>query len=364
MPLIKISDAHIWGFAISFMLAVIIVPVVRRFCIRQGFVDMPGERKIHKSPIPRLGGVAIWLCTILSFVILVLLSFDYPKGNGLSGILIGGGLMFLLGLVDDIYNLSPKFKLFVQIGAALVAFLLGVKIEMIYNPFGDPVSLGLFSLPLTVMWLVGISNAMNFIDGVDGLAGTVTTISAVTLGVVAVSTVHPQPISALVAAILAGSMMGFLLFNYNPAKIFMGDSGALFAGFTLAALSVTGVLKTVAATIMLPIFILAVPILDISYSVIRRLSTGSNLMKADSEHIHHKLLKAGLSHNKTVMVFILICIAAGSIAVSFVGAYRLYFMVVLSIVPVMLLLSRLSRLKKLDDLGDNQVSSSFNENIN
>ncbi len=302
---------------------------------------MPNERKIHKAPIPRLGGVAIWLCTILTFAILVLLSWNYPHGNGLSGILVGGSIMFLLGLVDDIYNLSPKFKLFVQFGAALVAFLLGVKIDVLYNPFGDSISLGLLSLPVTLIWLVAISNAMNFIDGVDGLAGGVSAISAVTLGVVAIYT-H-QPISALVAAILAGSMLGFLVFNFHPAKIFMGDSGALFAGFTLAALSVTGVLKTVTVTMLLPIMILAVPIMDISYSVLRRLFKKESPFVADSEHIHHKLLKAGFSHNRTIIILYLLCIAAGSIATMFVGAYRVYFFIVLAILLMMFALAGISR---------------------
>lgn len=326
------------------------MPLVRHYCLKKGFVDIPNDRKIHSSPIPRLGGVAIWLCTILTFAFLVLLSWQYPHGNGLSGILIGGSCMFLLGVVDDVYNLTPKFKLFVQIGAALIAFLLGVKIEILFNPFGDPISLGILSLPITVIWLVGISNAMNFIDGVDGLAGGVSAISAVTLGVVAIYT-H-QPISALVAAILAGAMMGFLLFNFHPARIFMGDSGALFAGFTLAALSVTGVLKTVAVTILLPIMILAVPIMDISYSVIRRLFKKANPFIADAEHIHHKLLKAGLSHNRTVIIFYLLCIAAGSIATIFIGAYRLYLILVILILSIMLILARISKLRHLNEIQD------------
>ncbi|OGI16574.1 MAG: hypothetical protein A2287_00760 [Candidatus Melainabacteria bacterium RIFOXYA12_FULL_32_12] len=330
--------------------------MVRYYSIKRGFVDIPNDRKIHKFPIPRLGGVAIWLCTLLTFAILVLLSWDYPHGNGLSGILVGGSIIFLLGLVDDIYNLSPKFKLFIQFGAAVVAFLLGVKIEIISNPFGDPILLGIWSFPITLFWIVAISNAMNFIDGVDGLAGGVSAISAVTLGVVAIYT-H-QPISALVAAILAGAMMGFLLFNFHPAKIFMGDSGALFAGFTLAALSVTGVLKTVAVTMLLPIMILAVPILDISYSVSRRLFKGSNPFIADADHIHHRLLKAGLSHNRTVMVFYLLCIAAGSIATIFVGAYKLYFILVILILSIMLILARLSKSRRLNELQNNIINKS------
>lgn len=342
------QNAHIIGFVIAFMLSLVIVPVVRRFCLRKGLVDIPNERKVHKDPIPRLGGVAIWLCTIFTFVILVFINWDYPYGNGLSGILVGGSIMFLLGLVDDLYDLSPKFKLIVQVGAALIAFLLGVKIEVLYNPFGPAFSLGLLSLPITLIWLVGLSNAMNFIDGVDGLAGGVSTICAVTLCVVAIYT--NQPISALVAAILAGSMMGFLVFNFHPARIFMGDSGALFAGFVLAGLSVTGVLKGLTATMLLPILILVVPIIDMSYSVLRRLYKGTNLLKADADHIHHKLLKAGLSHNRTVAVLYLVCAGAGSIAAIMVGAQRVYLSILLVVFIFMILLSKLAKSRKIQDV--------------
>jgi len=339
--------AHIHGFLIAFALALIIVPVVRSFCLKKGLVDIPNDRKVHKKPIPRLGGVAIWLCAMLTFVILVFVNWNYPYGNGLSGILVGGSIMFLLGLVDDLYDLSPKFKLIVQIGAALIAFLLGVRIEILFNPFGVPLHLGIFSLPITLIWLVGISNAMNFIDGVDGLAGGVSAICAVTLAVVAIYT--NQPISALLASILAGSMMGFLVFNFHPARIFMGDSGALFSGFALAGLSVAGVLKSITATMLLPILILVVPIMDISFSIFRRLLKGANPMKADAEHIHHKLLQAGFSHNRTAAVLYLVCAGAGAIAAILVGAQRLYLTILIIVFLLMLLLSRFAKSRKTQE---------------
>ena len=340
-------NAHIYGFVIAFALALVIVPIVKSFCHKKGLVDLPNERKVHKKPIPRLGGVAIWLGTIMTFVILVLANSNYPYGNGLSGILLGGSIMFLLGLIDDLYDLKPEFKLVIQVGAALIAFLLGVKIEVIFNPFGEAFYLGIFSLPLTLIWLVGLSNAMNFIDGIDGLAGGVSTICAVTLCIVAIYT--NQPISALIAAILAGSMMGFLVFNFHPARIFMGDSGALFAGFLLAGLSVTGVLKSVTATILLPILILVVPILDMSYSVYRRLSLKTGLLKADADHIHHKLLRAGLSQNRTVAILYLVCAGAGAIATTLVGAGRLYMLILFVVSVLMLVLTRVAKLRKIKD---------------
>lgn len=317
------------------------MPLVRAFCLDRGYVDNPGERKIHKEPTPRLGGVAIWLGTILTFWIVVALIGRYPYGNCLSGILIGGSIMFLLGLVDDIYTLSAKFKFTVQIGAALIAVLLGVKIDEIWNPFGAPIPLGLMSIPVTTIWIVALSNAMNFIDGVDGLAGAVSTISAVSFAVIVLST-QPNPISAMVAVVLAGAMMGFLAFNFKPAKIFMGDSGALFAGFMLASLAVIGMMKTTAFTIFLPVFIFAVPILDINYSVIRRLLKGKSPFNPDAEHIHHKLISSGISQNNTVFILMLTAVATGAVASFFVGSQLFYFVTIFALLMFMLIVSAAS----------------------
>ena len=304
-------------------------------------VDLPNERKIHKIPVSRLGGVAIWSSTMLTFFLLVLLSY-YPYGSLLSGILLGGSLMFLLGLVDDVYNLSAKFKLFIQIAIVTIVYLLGVKIDTIINPFGGVFHLGLLSYPITLLWIVGICNAVNFIDGVDGLAGSVITVNSITLAIVAVSMTPSNSISALIAFILAGSMLAFLAYNFNPAKIFMGDSGALFAGFLLASLSITGVMKTATLAIFLPFVVLAVPIMDITFSSLRRILKGTSPFVADAEHIHHKLLKAGFSQNNTVAILTLVAIVGGAIATALVGSighYILYMFVLLSIMFALSLIS-------------------------
>lgn len=332
------------GFIISFILTLFFVPFVRNFCLKKGYVDKPGARKIHRDPIPRLGGVAIWAGTIITFWIIVALLGKYPHGNCLSGILIGASIMFLLGLVDDIYDLPASFKFVIQIGAALIAVLLGVKIDVVWNPVGNPVMLGAMSVPITVFWIVGISNAMNFIDGMDGLAGAVSTIGAVSFAVIALSSIHPSPISAMLAVVLAGAMMGFLMFNFKPAKIFMGDSGALFTGFLLSSLSVVGVMKTAAFTIFLPVFIFLVPILDITYSTVRRLMKGHSPFVADAEHIHHKLLSAGFSQDHTVFILITLAVAAGAVASIFVNSQEQYFWVIFSVLLFMTLTLRLSKI--------------------
>lgn len=319
--------------------------MVISFSKKEGLVDLPNARKIHTKPISRIGGVAIWGSTMLTFLCLVLMSY-YPYGKLLSGILLGGSLMFLLGLVDDVYGLSAKFKLFMQLSIATVVYLLGVQIDSV--PFlGD---IGIWSYPITLLWIVGISNAINFIDGVDGLAGSVITVNAITLGLLAVTLSPPSPISALIGFILAGSMLAFLTFNFNPAKIFMGDSGSLFSGFLLAAISITGVMGMKFATlaILLPFVVLAVPIIDITYSSLRRIFKGTSPFVADAEHIHHKLLHAGFSQKKTVVILTSVAIISGGLACLFAShnAIIYYFYLTLALVIVMLLLNLLRVLTK------------------
>ena len=306
---------------------------------KEGLVDVPNERKIHKKPVSRLGGVAIWSSTMLTFLLLVLLSY-YPYGSLLSGILLGGSLMFLLGLVDDVYNLNAKFKLFIQIAIVTIVYLLGVKIDTIINPFGGVFELGWLSYPITLLWIVGICNAVNFIDGVDGLAGSVITVNSITLAIVSVSMTPSNSISALIAFILAGSMLAFLAYNFNPAKIFMGDSGALFAGFMLATLSIVGIMQAQSVAMWAPILILSVPIIDITFSSVRRILKGKSPFVADSEHIHHKLLKLGLSQNKAVFVLTCFAVLCGMISVLLVNDSIIkYFIYAIVLSGVMLFLN-------------------------
>ena len=320
------------------------MPLVIAFSKKEGLVDMPGERKIHKTPVSRIGGVAIWSSTMLTFLVLVLLSY-YPYGSLVSGLLLGGSLMFLLGLIDDVYNLNAKFKLLIQILIVTMVYFLGVQFNTIFNPL-DPEGASIhlppvISYPLTILWVVGVSNAVNFIDGVDGLAGSVITINAITLAIIALAMTPPNPISALIAFILAGAMMAFLTFNFNPAKIFMGDSGALFSGFMLASISITGVMKGATLAILLPFLVLAVPIADITYSSLRRIFKGKSPFVADAEHIHHKLLKAGFSQKLTVAIMTTIAIIAGFIAMSFMTMVTIkhYVCYIIAVVMLMLILS-------------------------
>ena len=343
--IIKLTNAHIIGTVIAYIFGVFLVPLVIAFSKKEGLVDLPNERKIHKIPVSRLGGVAIWTSTMLTFLCLVFMSY-YPYGSLLSGILLGSSLMFLLGLVDDVYNLNAKFKLFIQLSIATIVYLLGVKIHSI--PFFGGVDLGFWSYPITLLWIVGISNAVNFIDGVDGLAGSVVTVNSITLAIIAISMTPSNPIAALIGFILAGAMLEFLTYNFNPAKIFMGDSGALFSGFLLATISIVGVMKAATLTLLLPFVVLAVPIMDIVFSSTRRICKGKSPFVADAEHIHHKLLHAGFSQKKTVLILTSVAIIAGAIASLIMGENTIkhYAVCILVIIFVMLLLNFIKVLTK------------------
>jgi UDP-GlcNAc:undecaprenyl-phosphate/decaprenyl-phosphate GlcNAc-1-phosphate transferase len=324
------------GFLLALTFSLFMVPKVRAYAIASGHLDTPDERKLHQTPVPRLGGIGIFVSFMLTFLLVALVSQRIPVTSSLLGILVGSTLMFTLGVMDDLKNLSPYIKLAVQFLAAIVAFLLGVQISVLDLPGSKLLVLHALSFPITLLWLVGISNAMNFIDGVDGLAGGVTTLSAVTLSLVAIFT-H-QSTEALLAAILAGASLGFLVHNFHPAKIFMGDSGALFSGFMLSSLAVTGVLKSQVVVMLLPVLVLSVPLMDITFSTMRRLFLGKNPFLPDADHLHHRLLKAGLSPMKTAYAFYAICFVAGLLATGYVHYLIPYVLLMAGIFLLMFLL--------------------------
>lgn len=330
MTSLQIQYLQALGFFAALMIALLAVPLVSKIALAFGLVDQPGERKIHHRPIPRMGGVGIWLGFVIGFLVVAYVYGKYPSGHtGSTGILIAGSAMFLLGLLDDIYNLSPYVKLAGQFAIAILAYYLGIQINALDLPGGLWLVLHDLSLPVTVLWLVGLTNAMNFIDGVDGLAGGVATISAITLAVVAVFTF--QPIAAIFAALLAGASMGFLVYNTHPAKVFMGDGGALFIGFVLACIAITGVLKTQIAVMLVPVVILSVPILDIVYSTFRRLLRGKNPFKADADHLHHRLLQRGVPQWGIVGIMYVVCIISGMLATSYVHDLESYIVLLIGV---------------------------------
>lgn len=280
------------------LLSFVVTPVVRVWAYKLNAVDVPkDDRRMHKQPIPRMGGLAIFLGFLVTTLIFCQINHQ------LMGILIGTGVIVLLGVLDDIFALPPVVKLLVQIGSACIPAFCGVTIEYIGIFGGKYVHFQEWSIPITVLWVVAITNAVNLIDGLDGLACGVSTISAFSILVFLLLSPIVDFNVALVAAILAGACLGFLPFNINPAKIFMGDTGALFLGFVLANISVLGFFKTNAIiSFVTPFLIFGLPIIDTVTAIFRRIIKGQSPFHADRNHLHHKLIDIGFSQKQSVTI--------------------------------------------------------------
>lgn len=292
----------------AILLAYTLTPVVRVLAFRIGAVDVPLDgRRIHTKPIPRIGGLAIYL----SFAVTTWLVCDISRE--LVTIWIGGGILVFLGILDDIYRLNAWYKLIIQLTVAAFAVFNGCVITHI-NLGGVYISLGFLSMPLSMLWIAGLTNAINFIDGLDGLACGVSAISSLSLLFVVL--LHGDFTSTLFCAVLFGACLGFLPFNSNPARIFMGDTGALFLGYTLAVLSVQGVFKMHAVlAFIVPLTIFALPIFDAAFAICRRLFAGKSPFAPDRGHIHHRLIDMGFTQKETVRILYAICGILGLVAV-------------------------------------------------
>jgi len=300
---------YLLTFLVAFLVTYFATPVVRSFALKINAVDMPNDRKVHVVPIPRLGGLAIYL----GFMVALCAAFFLGRAAGikidlfmLGGILLGGTLLLLVGIWDDLKDLRPTTKFLWQIAAAFIIIFFGIEISFISNPFNGLWLIGFFAVPLTLLWVVGMTNAINLIDGLDGLATGVVAISAITLFFVALRT-H-QIGAAILMLALGGAALGFLRFNFFPASIFLGDSGAMFLGFVLASSSIVGVLKTtLVVALVVPVLILGVPIFDTLFAIGRRLKEGRHPFEADNKHIHHLLLRAGLNKREAVLAIYIVC---------------------------------------------------------
>ncbi len=292
----------------AFVAAYLLVPVAIKIAYRVGAIDQPEKRKVHVQAMPRMGGLAIFIAFLLCMVFIVKVSGPF------QGIIYGTVIIFIVGLLDDIFQLSAWIKLIGQIIAAAVAIHFGVVVHFVTNPFDGMLSLGFLSLPITFLWIVGISNAINLIDGLDGLAAGVSSIAASTMGIVAL--LQGQTMVAIVAFVLVAAILGFLPYNFHPARTFMGDSGSNFLGFTLACLAVTGMAKGAAIiSLLMPIVILGIPIFDTCFAIIRRINKKAPIFEPDKDHLHHRLMKIGFSHRSTVLLIYGISAFFGVVAV-------------------------------------------------
>ena len=295
------------------IVALITTPVVRSLAFKVGAVDVPKDaRRMHKHPIPRMGGLAIFFGFLLSALVFL------PLNDELRGMLLGGVIIVILGIFDDIYALPAKPKFLIQIIAALVAALSGNCVEFLSNPnilSSEPYwELGGLAIPISVLWIVGITNAVNLIDGLDGLACGVSTISASTLLVIALIVAEPEV--AIITAALTGACLGFLPYNLNPAKIFMGDTGSTFLGFILATVSIQGLFKFhMIISFAVPFLMLGLPIFDTCFAILRRVAKGQSPMSPDRGHIHHRLIDMGFTQKQAVAVLYVISAILGLSAV-------------------------------------------------
>ena len=298
---------------VVFIISFAATPIVKSFAEKVGAIDMPGEaRRVHNHPIPRMGGLAIFLGFLLSVLLFV------PMSRPLEGVLLGSVIIVATGAVDDVVSLKAWVKLLLQIAAACVAVYYGVRIEVLGNlnifSSNDYVTLASWSVPITVLWIVGITNSVNLIDGLDGLAVGVSTISSLTMLVIALLVADSSV--AVVLAALVGACIGFMPYNLNPAKIFMGDTGSLLLGYVLATMSVLGLFKFYAlVSFAVPVLAIAVPLFDTIFAFFRRLIHGQNPMHPDRGHFHHRLIDMGLSQKQAVAVLYTISAILGLAAV-------------------------------------------------
>jgi UDP-GlcNAc:undecaprenyl-phosphate GlcNAc-1-phosphate transferase len=317
------------AFVASTIIALALTPGIQALVGRRGIVDTPNHRRVNTSPVPRGGGISVVLAFLAVAGGLTLMRDEIgpmpaPVGistGELAALFGGGALAALIGAIDDLFNLRARWQLLGQLALAAVAVLLGVGVKFVSNPFGPGlISFGIpFAVAFTIIWIVGMLNSINFIDGLDGLSTGIALIAAVTLGILSLTIQVNQPYVAVLCLVLAGALLGFLRFNFQPASIFQGTAGVMFVGYTLAVLAILGSAKVVVA-----VLVLGVPIIDTFWVIVRRLLAGRSPFTPDRGHIHHRLLDLGLSHRGTVLLIYAICASLGVMSLLASTAAQIY----------------------------------------
>lgn len=341
---------------LSFLISFILTPFARKLAIKTRALDIPkDDRRMHTKPMPLLGGLAIFVATTIVIILakfaLLPMVLDYLEANAfeynrteillgiqkLNGVLVGGTLIFIVGLIDDYNGMKAWVKFICQVGCASIVYLMGIRVDLM---FGYSIGTGgtlseIVGFVLTIIWIVGITNTINLIDGLDGLAAGVAAIASVAIAYTAY--IHGMYTVTLAMLALAGSALGFLPYNFNPAKIFMGDSGSLYMGFMLATISIIGPVKsaTIVATIV-PVLVLGLPIFDVIFAILRRLVNRKPIMGADKAHLHHRLIDSGMGVKRSVLMLYGISGIMGIAAIVFsrdylFEAFGLFFIAMLFI---------------------------------
>jgi len=281
--------------AVTFIVSLISVPVAKKIAAHVGALDIPNSRKVHSKPMPRMGGLAIYFAFLVGYILFGQIS------SKMISILIGSFIILVTGIIDDIKPIDAKVKMLGQILAALVVVFYGDIILQDISAFGLYIDFGIFAYPITVIFIVSCINCLNFIDGLDGLAAGISSIFFVTIGII--TFIRGQfGLPYELTFIMLGSTLGFLVHNFHPASIFMGDSGSMFLGFIISIITLLGFKNVMMSSIIIPFLILAIPILDTLFAIIRRKLKGESISKPDKFHIHHQLLRKNFSHKTTVLI--------------------------------------------------------------
>lgn len=318
------------AFAVGLIVSLLITPLTKKLAMKLGVYDKPDARKVHKGTMTRLGGVGIYC----GFLCGVLVYGDFSPT--LWGVLLSSTIVVAVGFIDDVKNISPKKKMLGQFIGAVVLMFFGVHLQYVTNPLTDNiVNLGWWGYPLTLIWLIGICNAVNLIDGLDGLASGVSGIAALSLAVVSLA--KGLSLSGALAIILVGAIIGFLRYNFHPAKLFMGDCGSLFLGFILGVLSLLGLSEgATIISLFIPIMVLGIPILDTLFAIIRRKLNHKPVFEADRGHLHHQLLDRGFGHTDTVLLIYGMTFLLGAFAVLVTLLTSVYSIIVLVLASVLI----------------------------
>lgn len=316
--------------ATTFLFVAIITPFIKNIAIHVDAVDVPNERKVHKKVMPRLGGLGLFLGFLFGYML-----FGTPSAI-MNSILIGSFVIVLVGVIDDIKPLKASTKFLGQLIAACIVVFYGNILLQDISAFGLYIDFGIFAYPITIFFILGCINCLNLIDGLDGLAAGISAIYFLTIGIIA--TIQGTfGLDFIITFILLGSTLGFLVHNFNPAKIFMGDSGSLFLGFIIAVIALLGFKNVTMTSLIIPLLILAIPILDTLFAIIRRLLKGEKITTPDKSHIHHQLLNQKFSHRTTVLVIYGINLLFAAASIVYVLKDRLLGYIIYGILLILVL---------------------------
>ena len=321
----------LWMVIIPFLFVTLFMPIIKKTAIYINAIDVPNQRKVHKKPIPRLGGLGIYSGFLLGYML-----FGYESVQ-MNSILIGSIIIIMIGIVDDIHSVPARYKFIGQLVAASIVVLYGGMSIQDISAFGIYLNFGIFSKLFSIIFITAIMNCINFIDGLDGLAGGISAIYFLMIGIVAIL-FQSTGLDMILTFVMLGSTLGFLVHNFYPASIFMGDSGSLFLGYIISVISMLGYKNVTFTSLIVPIFLLAIPIMDAIFAIIRRLLKHESIAMPDKCHLHHQLLRLNFSIKKAVLIIYTIDLLFAIASIIYVTKNRLLGYVIYSLLFIIVII--------------------------